>query len=185
MLNTDNLLALCEIAASLAGFSAIITVVDRGTNSESWVRLQSVILICLLVIAAALVPVLLMEYRLENHRPYGVAAVIFLALIWLTIFTVSRLVRKSGGNIWKNVSGLSSNLVMWSMEVMIQVPLVLCVLGWLPDYHSAFYLTALILNLFQAAQFFYMLVVESTIQPHNMKLKPPWQPVHVTSCWLP
>lgn len=161
MLNTDTLLSLCEISAALAGFSAIVTVFDRDSRLESWVRLQTVILICLLVIAASLTPVLLMEYRLEARPLYGLASVIFLTLIWLTIIASARLAKTAGKNLWNNVGGLSSNLVLWSMEVLIQVPLLICVIGWLPEYHSAFYLTALILNLIQAAQFFCMLVLES------------------------
>ncbi|MGW8182196.1 MAG: hypothetical protein ACWGQW_26000, partial [bacterium] len=63
-MNSDTLLSICEIAAALAGFAAIVTVLDRTKSLELWVRLQSVLLICILVIAAALVPVLLIEYQL-------------------------------------------------------------------------------------------------------------------------
>lgn len=161
MLDIDTLLALCDIAAALAGFSAIVTVLEKDKNLESWARLQSVLLICLLVIAAALVPVLLMEYRLATNLLYSLSALVFLILIWLTILTVSRIAKNTGGDIWKNVGNRYSNLVMWTMEVFIQVPLLLCIIGVFASHHSAFYLTALILNLFQAAQFFYMLAVQS------------------------
>lgn len=158
-MNVDTLLSLCEIAAALAGFSAIVTVLDQGKTLESWARLQSVLLICILVIAAALVPVLLVEYRLGLAAFYRTSSLVFLGLIWLMIFTVSQISKKAGGDIWKNVGGYYSNVIMWTMEVFIQVPLLLCIVGLFENYHAAFYLTAIILNLLQAAQFFYMLAI--------------------------
>ena len=164
MLNVDNLLSICEIAAALAGFAAIVTILDKGKNLESWARLQSVLLICILVIAAALVPVLLIEYQLTSSSVFRFSAIAFLALIWLTILTVNNIAKKAGGDIWRNVGGKYSNLVMWTAEVFIQFPLLFCVFGLFDSYHSAFYLTALILNLFQAAQFFYMLAIHPRIE---------------------
>ena len=158
-MNVDTLLSLCEIAAALAGFSAIFTVLDQGKTLESWARLQSVLLICILVIAAALVPVLLAEYRLGLVALYRLSAIVFLGLIWLTILTVSQISKKAGGDIWKNVGGSYSNVIMWTMEVFIQGPLLLCIFGLFDGYHSAFYLTAIIFNLLQAAQFFYVLAI--------------------------
>lgn len=156
----ETLLSLCEIAAALAGFAAIVTVISPGTSPESWVRLQSVVLICLLVVSASLVPILLENYGFSERVLFGVSATIFFVLIWLTIFTISGFARKIGKSLWTNVGGLSSNVLLWSMEALIQVPLILCIIGVLPQYYSAFYMTALIVNLLQAAQFFYMLVVE-------------------------
>jgi len=165
--NTDTLLSICEIAAALAGFAAIVTVLDRTKSLESWVRLQSVLLICILVIAAALVPVLLIEYQVGPDALYRISAAVFFTLIWLTIYVINQLSKKAGGNIRKNVGGLYSNLVMWTMEFCIQMPLVLCIVGLLSTYHSAFYLTALIVNLLQAVQFFYTLAMNTRLKEEN------------------
>jgi hypothetical protein len=41
--------------------------------------------------------------------------------------------------------------LFWLLEVAVQLPLVLVVLGAAPDLDGAFYLTALVVHLFEAA----------------------------------
>ncbi|MGW8182317.1 MAG: hypothetical protein ACWGQW_26610, partial [bacterium] len=98
---------------------------------------------------------------------YRTSAAAFFTLIWLTIYLIGRISKKAVGNIRKNVGGVYSNLIMWTMEICIQIPLVLCIVGLLSTYHSAFYLTALIVNLLQAVQFFYMLAMNMGLQEEN------------------
>jgi len=47
---------------------------------------------------------------------------------------------------------------------LIQVPLLFCVFALFPAYDSAFYLTAIILNLFQAALLFYLLAIHPRLE---------------------
>ena len=158
--SADTYLAICEIAAAFAGFSAIVAILDKRSDSSAETQLKSVLLICLLVIAASLIPVLLAEYSFSNEQIFTVSGAFFLFLIWLTIFSVSHISKASGSNILENVGSRASNIVMWTLEVAIQLPLILCIFRIFPELNSAFYMTALILNLFQAAQFFYKLAVE-------------------------
>jgi hypothetical protein len=62
--------------------------------------------------------------------------------------------------------------VFWGvLEVAIQVPLLLAVLGVLPDLAPAFYTTALVVHLFQAAfvlgQFVYSRVGLPAVEPDD------------------
>jgi hypothetical protein len=147
----DLFLSIAEIAGIFIGFGALISFSsDRGPASR--VGLRNVVAIGLLVLVAAVVPVGLSHYGLTGRALWGWSSGAFLLFIWTTILGVHR---DREHREWAKADAKANPalaILFWVfLEVPIQVPLALAILGVAPSLASAFYVTALVLNLFQAA----------------------------------
>lgn len=81
--NTDTLLSMAEIAAAFAGFAALVSVIRRGADqpadaAHDLLRLRLVISSSVAGVAAALIPVGLAGYGLEEAITWRLAALLFL-----------------------------------------------------------------------------------------------------------
>jgi|GEM_PF-1295724 len=145
--------AIAEIAGVFVGFAALISVTGRDEILPAQLaQVRAVVTIGLVVIVAALVPVALAAYGLDPTVLWRVSAALFLVLVWVVIVLSLRRPenRSSARTQARQNPGLA--VVFWGvLEVAIQVPLVLAVLGVLPDLAQAFYATALVVHLFEAA----------------------------------
>lgn len=104
------------------------------------------------MIVAALVPVGLGRYGVTGHTLWAVSSVIFLSLAWAVIILSLRRPEHRALIITQARTSPATALFFWVvLEVPIQVPLILVVLGVCQHLGSALYTTALVLNLFQAA----------------------------------
>lgn len=150
---TNLFLTLAEIAGVFVGFGALISVASRAEIEASQLgRIRTVVTIGLEVIIAALVPVVLASYGISGHALWFVGSLIFLLLIWTVIILALRRPENRALVVSQTRTSPFYSAVFWVLlEVPIQVPLVLTVLGLFPDLEPAFYVTALVLNLFQAA----------------------------------
>jgi hypothetical protein len=151
--DTDFLIALAEIAGVFVGFGALISVTDRGPiDPARRGQVRTVVLIGLVVMVAALFPVGLSRYGLADADLWWWSSLAFFALIWTAILLAiqNRQHREEAlSQLRKNpVSGVAFWLFL---EVPVQVPLVLALLGLYPGLEPAFYATAVVLNLFEAA----------------------------------
>jgi hypothetical protein len=154
MVEDPNLLtAIAEIAGVFVGFGALISVTRRSEiDSAQLSQIRAVVTIGLVVMVAALIPVGLSRYGAEGHTLWLLCSITFLVLIWaVTIFSL-----RSPDNRRLAVARARDNPIMaaffWILlEIPMQAPLVLVVFGAAPELESAFYVTALVLNLFQAA----------------------------------
>jgi hypothetical protein len=156
----DLFVALAEIAGVFVGFGALISFARGDQVDETDLgRLRFVVTIGLVVIVAALVPVGLGRYGVAGRALWGWSSGIFLTIIWLAIlssirdpesrrFFLSQARENPGASIFLSVF----------LEVPIQVPLFFAALGILPSLGAAFYTTALILNLCEAAMVLALLV---------------------------
>lgn len=147
------LVAMAEIAGVFVGFGALISVTRRDVIEAAQLgQIRAVVSIGLVVIVAALFPVGLGHYGVAGHDLWAVSSGVFLLLIWGVIFLS---LRRAENRALVSTRARDNPLLMaffWLLlEVPMQVPLVLVLLGVAPDLEPAFYLTALVLNLFEAA----------------------------------
>jgi hypothetical protein len=147
----DLFLSIAEIAGVFVGFGALISF-SRDGAVEARIPLRGVVTLGLVVLVAALLPVGLARYGLTDRALWGCSSAGFLLVIWIALVVLLRDPehRASIG------ADARANPVLaaffWGfLEVPIQVPLLLAVLGVAPRLAPAFYLTGLVLNLFEAA----------------------------------
>lgn len=153
MQSLNLFVAIAEIAGVFVGFGALISV-TRRTKIETLHlgRIRAVVTIGLLVIVAALIPVVLSSYGLTGHNLWFLSSLLFLILNTAVIILSIR----SPEN--RMLMEAQSRKSPWAaaffwllLEVPVQVPLILILIGLWPELDSAFYTTALVFNLFEAA----------------------------------
>lgn len=145
--------AIAEIAGVFVGFGALISVTRRNEIEAFQLgQIRAVVTIGLVVIVAALIPVGLGRYGVTGHDLWLVCSLSFLFLIWVvTIFSLRKPENRELMIIRTRTNPVTAVFFWFLLEVPMQVPLVLAVLGLYPDLEPAFYTTALVLNLFEAA----------------------------------
>ena len=160
-------LALAEIAGVFVGFGALISVTRRNEIEASQLgNIRAVVTIGLVVVVAALVPVGLERYGLEGHDLWLVCSLIFLALIWGVIVLSLRLPENRQIMSSRTRTNPIVSIFFWLLlEVPMQVPLILTVFGLYLNLEPAFYLTTLVINLFEAAFVLAQLVYSQVTPP--------------------
>lgn len=154
-MNVDRalFLAIAEIAGVFVGFGALISVTRRSDLEPGQLgAIRAVVTAGLTVVVAALIPVALASYGVEGRALWFVSSLAFLGLSWAVIGLSLRAPssRRLLTSLAREQPG--SSLFFWLvLEIPIQVPLILAVLGRFGHLDSAFYITALAFNLFEAA----------------------------------
>lgn len=151
--DTDLFVALAEIAGVFVGFGALISVTRHTEIEASQLgQIRAVVTTGLVVIVAALIPVGLSRYGVTGHNLWFSCSLVFLLLSWAVIVLALRRPENRELIISQTRASPVTAIFFWLLlEIPIQVPLLLAVLGLYPDQESAFYTTALIFNLFEAA----------------------------------
>lgn len=147
----DLFLSIAEIAGVFVGFGALISFSrDRGAQARS--PLRGVVTVGLVVLVAALLPVALARYGLSDRTLWAWSSAGFLLIIWIAIVG---LFLDPDHRAWVRADARANPILtafFWVfLEIPIQVPLVLVILGVAPTLAPAFYVTGLVLNLFEAA----------------------------------
>jgi len=155
------LLSIAEIAATFAGFSALVTLFGRrrvaGAAVHDLLRLRLVITTSVVVVVAALIPVALTGYGLEATLSWRLAAGGFLLLTYLAIASFVSSYRTVRG------SFPPDRLAVWVAAVLglfVQIALFAIVLGFEAERHNSLYISAVVGTLAQAA-FVFLRLVES------------------------
>ncbi len=149
----DLLIVLAEMAGIFVGFGALISVSSRSEIASSQLGLvRAMVTIGLIVIIASLVPVGLARYGIAGHDLWFLSSLVFLVLNW----TINILSLRQPENRQLMISQARDNPLrsafFWLLlEIPMQLPLVLIVLGINTELDEAFYITSIILNLLQAA----------------------------------
>lgn len=145
--------AIAEIAGVFVGFGALISVTRTDDADAAQLgAVRAVVTAGLTVVVAAIVPVALGSYGVEGRALWLVSSAIFLALSWAVIALAIRSPanRRLLGSLAREQP--ISSLFFWlALELPIQVPLVLAILGVFEDRAAALYITALAFSLFEAA----------------------------------
>ena len=147
------LVAIAEIAGIFVGFGALIGVTRSNEIAAAQLaRIRGMVTIGLGLIIAALIPVVLNLYSVADHTLWFTSSLIFFSLNWTAIILSLR--DPVNRELMKNemqTSPVISVLFWLFLEIPLQALLVLTMLGFFPHLEPAFYTTALLFNLFQAA----------------------------------
>ena len=163
-------IAIAEISGVFVGFGALIGVSGRDEIEPSQLqRLRGLVTVGLVVVIAALIPVLITSYGFIDHILWFWSSLIFLCLNWsVMLWTIrqpeSRAVMKS----MTRANPVKMALFWLLLEVPLELPLFIVILGLFPDLDSAFYLTGLLFLLFQAAYTLATVVYSKSEQPSEV-----------------
>ncbi|MAU12485.1 MAG: hypothetical protein CL607_21870 [Anaerolineaceae bacterium] len=165
----DLLIAMAEIAGIFVGFGALISVIRRNEiDSTQLGQIRAVVTIGLVVMVAALVPVGISRFGVEGHDLWFVCSLVFLGLTWVVNILSLRDPENRELLIRRTKASPVMTVFFWLLlEVPMQIPLVLTVLGLYPHLEPAFYITSLVLNQFQAAFVLAQLVYSQANTPSN------------------
>lgn len=147
------LVAIAEIAGVFVGFGALISVTRRTRSEAAQIgRIRAVVTIGLLVIIAAIIPVVLNEYGLEDHTLWFIASLLFLLLnLVLIIVSLRRADNKELMTTQTRTNPLMAAVFWILLELPVQLPLFLLLIGIWPHLDPALYLTSLVCTMFEAA----------------------------------
>ncbi len=165
--DVDTLLAIAEIAGVFVGFAALLTVVSRRAEStdrsgEAFL-LATVVLVSVVVIVAALVPVVLNRYELSQSVVWRISSGVYFVVNWIQILYVGRMT-VSYREAHSRQPFLS--FAVWSLEPLLQLSLLVCIMGAWKSLAPAFYLTALAVALIQVSLMLAILVVTLLTTEH-------------------
>lgn len=144
---------MAEIAGVFVGFGALISVTRRSQIELTQLsQIRAVVTIGLVTMVAGLIPAGLDRYGVSGRRLWFSAGLAFLLLNWVVIALSLRRPESRQQVVSQARTGALKAAFFWlALELPVQVPLILTVLGVRPDLDPAFYLTALMFNLFEAA----------------------------------
>lgn len=143
---------IAEIAGVFVGFAALIAVTRRSEIDATQLgQIQAVVTIGLLVVIAALIPVGLGAYDITGHGLWVSSSIVYLVLNWIVIVLALRRPenRQLAGAQARTAPVIAA--LFWLLEIAVQLPLLLVILGISRDLDLAFYMTALVFHLFEAA----------------------------------
>ena len=165
--DVDLFLTLAQIAGVFVGFGALISFTRQPeTETVQLGQLRAVVTIGLVAVVAALLPVGLSRYGVSGHSLWFLCSLVFLLLVWAVIVLSLRRPENRQVMISQTRASPAMAAFFWLLlELPIQVPLVLAVLGPFPHLEPAFYTTALVFNLFEAAFVLARLVYWQASQP--------------------
>jgi len=145
--------ALAQIAGIFVGFGALIGVSRKGEVADpDLVRTRVVVGIGLVGLLSALIPVALSQYDLDADLQWRISAALFLGLIWATFaLGMGNTFERERLRIYATSESRFALLLFVLLEPFAQVPLFLTIAGYRPRAGGAFYATAVIVNIFQAA----------------------------------
>ena len=145
----EILLALASIAGVFVGFGALVVLSDHGAARISEMHsVRAVVLIGIITLVGALMPVGLGSFELSDRVLWGWSGGAFLVLIWFSLtHSTNRPVLLTMMR-----TDLKASLFFWLvLEPPIQIPLLFCIFGTFPQHAPAFYVVAVVVNLFQCA----------------------------------
>jgi hypothetical protein len=150
--DSELFVSLAEIAGVFIGFGALIGFTRRaGVPAVDRFRINTVVLVGLLVVAAALIPVCLARYPLEPATVWRVSSFVFLVLIWAVILAPFRDPSDRSLLFLQARAEPIALVFLLCLEVVVQGPLVFVCLGLFPTASAALYTTALVINLLQVS----------------------------------
>jgi hypothetical protein len=149
--NIDFFVGIAHIAGVFIGFGALISATRKGEIEFSQLGgLRSVVTVGLVVIVAALIPIGFYQYGINGHILWFLCSLIFFLLNWAVMILVLRKPEYRELTTAQMRSSPVMFVFFWLIELLLQVPLILTLLGLFPDLEPAFYTTALLSNLFEA-----------------------------------
>ena len=160
----DNLFAIAEIAGVFIGFAALVTVVRRGSGDasqqEDTFKLANVVIINVMIITAALFPVVLNSYGITPSGVWRSSSGFLWVVNLLQFVFLSRTTQGYAAAFSRSRFLL---LAVLSLSPFFHVPLLLCIFGAVPELAPAFFLTAIVAAVFQSSLLFADLVISMIV----------------------
>ena len=154
MPNAELLVHLAEIAGVFVGFGALISIRSDTTTDEYEVTMiRMIVWTGIVVVVAALFPVVLADYGIDGHGLWVASSALFLVLFWVGGMVMDRLnpertrylaTVSRRGRIRFEIPAL----FLW---VPMNIALVFVLFGSFPDQEPVLYVTAVALNLIMDA----------------------------------
>ncbi|MFX0079379.1 MAG: hypothetical protein ACFE8O_09075 [Candidatus Hermodarchaeota archaeon] len=146
-------IAIAEIAGIFVGFGALIGVTrPNEIAAPQLARIRGLVTVGLTLITASFIPVALSLYGVIDHPLWFMSSLIFYSLNWVVMILsfrdpVNRELMKTETQTRPVIS-----ILFWVLlEAPLHIVLILTMLGLFPLLEPAFYTTALLFYLFQAA----------------------------------
>lgn len=160
------LIRIAQLAGVFVGFGALISVLDsRNANRSQLTQIRAVVSIGLIVIVASLLPIGLGRYGVTGQDLWRVCGLVFLVLVWAVTILSLRMTEGRQLALTRVQSNPLGTAFFWiALEIPLQVPLILTVIGSHAHLAPAFYITALILHIFEAAFVFAQFVYSQQSQ---------------------
>ncbi len=146
--NVEIFIGIAHIAGIFVGFEALISV----THQKEVGKIRGIVTVGLTTIIASLIPIGLSSYGFSGHSLWFLCSLIYFCLDWTVIILSLRMPENREFLRTQAKTKPVSAILFWLIfEVPLQVPLILTIIGLFPDLEPAFYITALLFNLFSAA----------------------------------
>ena len=172
--------AIAEIAGIFIGFGALISITSPDEIEPSQLqRLRGLVTVGLMVIVVALIPVGLSLYGVTGHILWFICSLVYFSANWaMIIWSFQKATNREMMTKEFRTRPVITTLFWLLLEVPLQVPLILTMLGLFPDLEPALYTTALLFHLFEAV-FVLAQIVYSQVEPTSAEgSKPPSKRKH-------
>ena len=161
----SSLFAIAEIAGVFIGFAALVTVVASRSEGEGRLedtfKLAHVVLINVMIITAALFPVVLNRYGLASSAVWRISSGFLIAVNLMQTLYLSRTTQGYRSAFSQR---RTLGLAILSLSPFFHIPLLMCIFGIKQNLAPALFLTAIVAAIFQSSLFFADLVI-SMIAP--------------------
>lgn len=138
---------LAQIAGIFIGFGALISASKGGSATlQERETLAGMVWIGIMLLVGAILPILIDNYGFNPAWSLRAGAVVLLLMAWIGIIRFWQSIKY----VIKTAPAAAS--FFWVQEVLIQTPLILILIGLFSPFHEPFYLTALVVSAFEAAQ---------------------------------
>jgi hypothetical protein len=153
MVEIELFVGLAHIAGIFIGFEALIGAIRKDEVDASQLgRIRSVVTVGLVALVASLIPIGFQYYGITGHILWFLCSLIFLLLDWgAIVFALRNSENRKLLKTQMQKNPIMTVLFWILLEIPLQVPLILTLIGGFPNLESGFYITSLLFNLFQAA----------------------------------
>lgn len=173
MQNTELFMHLAEIAGVFVGFGALISIRSEATRDEEVMLIRFIVLFAILVVVAALTPVMISGFGVTGHGLWVASSVVFLVLWWgSSILNRWDLERTRFLATITRQARIRMEIPVAPLWLSMNAALFLILTGSLPGQEPALYLTAVTLNLVNMAGMLLYLVY--------LQRRPQAAPLHET-----
>jgi len=153
VLDVGLFIGIAHIAGIFVAFGALISITRKNEVEVSQIgRIRSIVTTGLMGVVAALIPIGINRYGVTGHNLWFFCSLIYFCLnSAVAILSLRNPENRKVMITQMRSSPVTTVIFFLLLEIPLQVPLILVLIGLYPDLEPAFYTTALFFNLFEAA----------------------------------
>jgi archaellum biogenesis protein FlaJ (TadC family) len=151
--DVEIFIGIAHIAGIFVGFGALISLTRKNEIDVSQLgRIRSIVTSGLMVIVAALIPIGFNRFGLTGHNLWFFCSLIYFCLnSAVGILSLRNPENRKVAITQMRSKPVTTVIFLLLLEIPLQVPLILVLIGLYPDLEPALYTAALFFNLFEAA----------------------------------